>query len=270
MVMLVMFAAASFEATAGLPSALQHVPAATESVRRIYELADAEPPVFAPLIPLPPPSARDIQFRNVRFSYDQSPVLSDFCLEIPQGRCMALVGPSGSGKSTVAEILLRFREYEGSVSIGGVEIRDMAESDLHGILAALTQYPHLFNTTIRENIMLGNREAGDDHLQEALYCAGIDAWIESLPLGLDTAVGEGGSAVSGGEARRIALARTLLKGAPILILDEPTEGLDANTEQEVVSRLTRFVKGRTVLLITHRPACMAMAEQVVVMPWIND
>jgi ATP-binding cassette subfamily C protein CydC len=174
-----------------------------------------------------------------------------------------LTGPSGVGKSTVAEILLRFRPYGGSVTVGGGEIRDLAADDLHGLIAALPQRPHLFNATISDNILLGNPEAEDDKLCEALEDAGLAAWIAALPLGLDTPVGEGGSAVSGGEARRIALARALVKDAPIMILDEPTEGLDAVTEQEVVARLAERTRGKTLLVITHRPACLALADRVV-------
>ena len=179
---------------------------------------------------------------------------------------MALVGPSGAGKSTVVELLLRFRDYGGSVTVGGVELRDLAADDLHRLIAAVPQRPHLFNATIRENILVGRYGAGEDDLAGVLEDAGLTAWVAALPQGLETPVGEGGCAVSGGEARRIALARALLKGAPILLLDEPTEGLDAATEQQVVTRLAERTKGMTVLLITHRPACLALVDRVVRLP----
>lgn len=267
LVMLVLFAAAAFETAGGMPAALQLVPAAREAVRRIRELADAPVPVPDPSLPEPLPAGTGIAFRDVSSAYDPAlPVLNGFNLEIPPGRRVALAGPSGVGKSTVAEILLRFRDYAGSVTVGGAEIRDLAADELRGLMAVVPQRPHLFNATIRENIMVGNPGAGDDELRRALEDAGLAAWVASLPLGVETPVGEGGSAVSGGEARRIALARALVKDAPILVLDEPTEGLDAGTEGEVVARLAARIVGKTVLIITHRPACLALADHVVRLP----
>lgn len=267
LVMLILFAAAAFEAAGGMPAALQLVPAAREAVRRIRELADAPVPVPDPPLPEPLPAGTGIAFRDVSSAYDPAlPVLNRFNLEIRPGERVALAGPSGSGKSTVAEILLRFRGYEGSVTVGGVEISRLAADDLRGMMAVVPQRPHLFNGTIRENILVGNSGGGEAEVRRALEDAGLAAWVDALPLGLDTPVGEGGSAVSGGEARRIALARALVKDAPILVLDEPTEGLDAATEREVVARLAARTVGKTVLVITHRPACLALAERVVRLP----
>lgn len=264
LVMLVLFSAAAFEAAGGMPAALQLVPASREAARRILELADAPVPVPDPPVPEQLPAGTGIVFRNVSCAYDPAlPVLKGFCLEIPAGGRVALAGPSGSGKSTVAEILLRFRDYDGSVTLGGVEISRLAADDLRGLIAAVPQRPHLFNATIRENLLAGNPEAGDAELRRALDDACLTAWVDALPLGLDTLVGEGGGAVSGGEARRIALARALVKDAPILVLDEPTEGLDAATERQVVARLAARTVGKTVLVITHRPACLAIAGRVV-------
>lgn len=264
LVMLLLFSAAAFEAAGSLPAALQLIPATTEAVRRIFELADSPVPVPDPPVPAPLPAATEIRFRGVSAAYDPAlPVLERFDLHIPAGGRVALAGPSGSGKSTVAEILLRFREYGGSVTVGGTELRDLSGDDLRGGMAALPQRPHLFNATIRENILVGSPGAGEEEIGRALADAGLAAWVAGLPQGLETPVGEGGSAVSGGEARRIALARALLKGTPILILDEPTEGLDAETEQQVVERLERRTRGTTLLVITHRPACLALADRVV-------
>lgn len=264
LVMLVLFSAAAFEAAGGMPAALQLVPAAREAARRIRELADAPVPVPDPPVPERLPAGTGIVFRNVSCAYDPAlPVLKGFSLEIPAGERVALAGPSGSGKSTVAEILLRFRDYAGSVTVGGVEISRLAADDLREMIAAVPQRPHLFNATIRENLLAGNPKAGDAELRRALEDACLAAWVDALPLGLDTPVGEGGGAVSGGEARRIALARALVKDAPILLLDEPTEGLDAATERQVVARLAARTVGKTVLVITHRPACFALAGRVV-------
>jgi ATP-binding cassette, subfamily C, bacterial CydC len=265
LVMLLLFAAAAFEAAATLPGALQQIPAAREASRRIRELADAPLPVPDPPLPAAPlPLSTGICFRNVSFSYVPAlPVLQGFNLSVPAGGRVALIGPSGIGKSSIAELLLRFRDYHGSITVGGTEIRDLVADDLRRMIAAVPQRPHLFNSTIRENILLGKPGASDELLQQALADAGLAAWVAGLPLGLDTAVGEGGSALSGGEARRVALARALLKDAPILLLDEPTEGLDAATEQDVVARLALRTRGKTVVIITHRPACLVLAERVV-------
>jgi ATP-binding cassette subfamily C protein CydC len=265
LVMVLLFTAAAFEAAGTLPGALQMVPAAREAARRILELAEAAAPVPDPPLPAAPlPETTAIVFRDVSCAYSAGlPVLSGFNLDVPAGSRVGLVGASGIGKSTIIEILLRFRDYGGSVRVGGREIRDLAGDDLRRLISALPQRPHLFNATIGENIRLGNGEASAEELQRAVADAGLAAWIAGLPLGLDTPVGEGGAAVSGGEGRRIALARALLKDAPILLLDEPTEGLDARTEQELVNRLLRRIEGKTVLLITHRPACLALVERVV-------
>lgn len=267
LVMLLLFAAAAFEAAGALPPALQLMPSAKEAVRRILELADALPPVPEPRTPAALPGATDIRFFDVSSSYDPArPVFRGFTLQIPAGGRVALVGPSGVGKSTVVELLLRFRDYSGSITVGGVELRDLAAEELYRLIAAVPQRPHLFNATIRENVLVGRYGAGEDDLAGVLEDAGLSAWVAGLPQGVETPVGEGGSAVSGGEARRIALARALLKGAPILLLDEPTEGLDAATEQQVVTRLAERTKGTTVLIITHRQACLALADRVVRLP----
>ena len=267
LVMALLFAAAAFEAAGTLPGALQLFPAAREAARRILELADAALPVPDPPLPAYPlPATTGIVFEDVSCAYSPGlPVLAGFNLAVPAGSRVALVGPSGIGKSTIIEILLRFRDYGGSVTLGGSEIRELAADDLRTLISAVPQRPHLFNATIGENILLGNADASAEQLQQVLEDACLTPWITGLPLGLETPVGEGGAAVSGGEARRIALARALLKDAPILLLDEPTEGLDARTEQELVGRLIQATRGKTVLLVTHRPACLAMAERVVEM-----
>jgi ATP-binding cassette, subfamily C, bacterial CydC len=270
LVMLLLFSGAAFEAAGTLPGALQAVPAVKETLRRIHQLADAPPPVPDP--PLPEKhlsTAMDVVFRDVCCSYtDGQPVLHGFNLHIPAGSRVALAGSSGIGKSTIVELLLRFRDYGGSITVGGTELRTLTGDDVRRMFSALPQQPHLFNTTIRENILLARPDASVEELYSVLVDSGLAQWVAGLPLGLDTAVGEGASTVSGGEARRIALARALLKNAPILLLDEPTEGLDAATEQEVVTRLAERTRGKTVLIISHRPACLALADQVVRLPEI--
>lgn len=262
LVMLLLFAAATFEAVGPLSHALQLIPAASEAVRRIRELADAPPPMPEPTQPQTPETT-STRLEQVTCSYSNgAAVLNRFSLTISQGERVALVGPSGSGKSTLMELLLRFRPYQGSISIGGCELRAIAPDELSRLVAAVPQQPHLFNSSIRDNILLG-RPVSEGQLTAILHDCCLLDWITGLPQGLDTAVGEAGCAVSGGEARRIALARALAGDAPILFLDEPTEGLDGITEQTVVQRLSTRLQGRTVLVMTHRPACLALAERVV-------
>jgi len=265
LVMLLLFSAAIFEAVGQLPAALHALPAARESAARIFELADAPIPVPDPPVASAMPADNAICFKDVSALYlPGKPVLKDISLTLPAGGSLVLTGSSGVGKSLLAEILLRFRDYQGSVTVGGTEIRDLPKATLLGMIAAVPQRPHLFNGTIRENLLLGNPSADEEQISQALRDSCLDAWVAGLPRGLDTTVGVNGSAVSGGEGRRIALARALLKGAPILLLDEPTEGLDAATEEEVVSRLNMRCKGTglSLLVISHRPACLKLADCV--------
>lgn len=268
LVMLLLFSGAAFEAAGTLPGALQAIPAVREALRRIHQLADASPPVPDPSLPEKKlPVATDVVFRDVCCSYtDGQPVLHGLNVHIPAGSRVALAGSSGIGKSTIIEVLLRFRDYSGSITVGGTELRTLAGDEVRRLFSALPQQPHLFNTTIRENILLARPDASEEALYRVLVDSGLAQWVAGLPLGLDTAMGEGSSTVSGGEARRIALARALLKDAPILLLDEPTEGLDAATEQEVVTRLAERTRGKTVLMVSHRPVCLALADQVVRLP----
>lgn len=265
LVLLLLFSGALFEAAALLPAALQAAPATLESLRRILAVAHAPQPV-----PDPSPSVHcpakplAISFRAVSCSYAPGRnALQYFSLDIAAGERVAVVGPSGSGKSTILELLLRFRPYEGDIFLGDTELRSVTDDDLRLLITAVPQRPHLFNTTIRDNIKLARPEATGEELASAVADAGLASWIGGLPQGLDTLVGEQGSLVSGGEARRIALARALLRDAPIVLLDEPTEGLDSEMERLVSDRLAVRFTGKTVLLITHRRACLRLVDRVV-------
>lgn len=262
LVMLLLFSVACFEAVGPMAHSLQLIPVAAESVKRIQELATAAPPVADPL-QLQTPTDSSMVLDQVGLGYDTGLlVLEQFSLQLAAGEQVAVVGPSGSGKSSLIELLLRFRPYQGSVRIGGAELREIPAEQLAGLVAAVPQQPHLFNSGIRDNILLG-RDCSNEWLEVILHTCCLDDWISGLPNGLDTPVGEAGSAVSGGEARRIALARALVSNAPILLLDEPTEGLDGTTEQMVVERLKVRLQGKTVLVVTHRPACLALVERVI-------
>jgi ATP-binding cassette subfamily C protein CydC len=267
LVMLLLFSAAIFEAAGQIPSALHLLPAARESASRIFELADSPVPVPDSPDSRSLPADYGICFSNVSASYlPGMMVLRDFSLTVPAGGSVVLSGASGVGKSLLLEILLRFRNYEGSITVGGIELRDLSKDTLHTMISAVPQRPHLFDGTIRDNILLGNPSAGEEQLQQALRDSALDLWVAGLPLGLATPVGANGCAVSGGEARRIALARALLKDAPILLLDEPTEGLDAATERAVVLRLnerTNGSAGTTMLVVSHRPECLKLGDSLI-------
>lgn len=262
LVMLLLFSAAVFEAAGPLAHALHLIPAAQEAVRRIRELADAPPPLPEPSVSAVP-QGYGLVLDQVSCRYGSAgPVLERFSVQLAEGERVALVGPSGCGKSTLVELLLRLRPYQGKISIGGCELQQLTPEHVAQMVAALPQAPHLFNDTIRHNILLG-RELAEDQLAEILYDCCLADWIGSLPQGLETRVGEAGCAVSGGEARRIALARALVADAPVLLLDEPTEGLDSVTEQLLVERLQQRLAGTTLLVVTHRPQALALAQRVI-------
>jgi len=173
------------------------------------------------------------------------------------------VGPSGSGKSTLVNLLVRFWDYhEGQILLGGRELRDYGQEDVRRVMAVVSQQTHLFNTTIRDNLRLANEEATDEALIAACQKAQLHDFIETLPLGYGTFIGENGLLLSGGQRQRLALARAILKDAPIVILDEATAHLDAVTEQEVMAALDEFLTGRTALIIAHREPLLRGCDRV--------
>ncbi|WP_460365439.1 ATP-binding cassette domain-containing protein, partial [Actinocorallia lasiicapitis] len=173
-------------------------------------------------------------------------VLGPFDLELPPGRKVALFGASGSGKTSLAAALVRFADYGGSATLGGTELRDLDDDAVRRVIGLCAQDAHLFDTTIAENVRLAKPDASDEQIAEVLHRAGLD-------LGQDRRVGEHGATVSGGERQRIALARALLAGFPVLILDEPDAHLDEDTADRLLADLLQAAGDRTVLLITHRP-----------------
>ncbi len=207
-----------------------------------------------------------IRFENVFFAYDlERPILRDISFKVPAGKMVALVGPSGAGKSTVSRILFRFYDISsGRVLIDGQNIQDVTQASLRKAIGMVPQDTVLFNDTIAYNIRYGRPEATDDEVREAARLAQIDEFIQTLPEGYATRVGERGLKLSGGEKQRVAIARTILKGPPILMLDEATSALDSHTEKEIQDALDRIARNRTTLVIAHRLSTIVHADEIIV------
>ena len=208
-----------------------------------------------------------VRFENVSFSYDgDRQILHDVSFEVPAGKMVAIVGPSGAGKSTISRILFRFYDIdEGAVTIDGQDIRDVTQASLRHAIGVVPQDTVLFNDTILYNIRYGRPDASDAEVHEAARLAQIDKFIATLPLGYATMVGERGLKLSGGEKQRVAIARTILKGPPILMLDEATSALDSHTEKEIQDALDRVAANRTTLVIAHRLSTIVHADTILVM-----
>lgn len=266
--MLALFTLASFESVAPLPLAFQHLGRTLAAARRLFALADAKPAVREPAEPSPVPQRFDLEIRDLGFAYPGSaqPALDGLSLQVPQGGRLAVVGTSGSGKSTLLNLILRFWEPDqGTIRIGGEDIALFRGDDLRRHVTLVSQHTHLFDASIRANLLVANPEATQAALEQACRVAQIHDFVAALPESYDTWVGETGVRLSGGQARRIAIARALLRDAPILLLDEPTEGLDGETERALMGALGRLMAGRTVVLITHRPLGLNWADQIVVL-----
>jgi ATP-binding cassette, subfamily C, bacterial CydC len=264
MAMLVMLVLASFEMVMPLPVVLQRAGELAAAARRLFQLIDAAPAVPSPPgPPVPVPAGfLDLSIRSLRFRYapDAPWVLDGFSLEVPAGGRVGLSGPSGIGKSTLVSLLLRFWDYEGgSIRAGGVELKSLRSEEAIRLFSVLPQSPYFFHASIRENLALAlpDGREGDE--------AAIRAALETVQLSplLDTTVGEHGHEISAGEARRLAAARALLKDAPIFILDEPTEGLDDETAGSLLAALDSRLRGKTLLLISHRERDFRIVDQVV-------
>jgi ATP-binding cassette subfamily C protein CydC len=246
---------AAFEAVGGLPRAGVLAGHASAAARRVLEAADAPTPVPEPVHPVAAPKGFALRFEGVHFRWqpDRPPVFDGLTLEVPERARVALLGPSGAGKSTLAALAMKVAApQQGRVLLGGVDIATLAATDVRRRIGWLSQATHLFDDTIRANLKLARPDADDAALWNALDAARIGEMVRALPDGLDTWVGESGARLSGGQGRRLALARALLSPAPILILDEPCSGLDAETERAFLATLNEVAEGRSVILITHR------------------
>ena len=261
---------AAFELVAPLPVAAQALEGARSSAARLASLMDAPSPVVEPATPSTVRSAsrHGLRIRGVsaRYTPDGPRALDAVDLDLESGRRVALVGPSGAGKSTLAAVLARFVEYEsGSIQLDGVELRDLSGEQVRNVVGLVEQDAHIFDSTLRENLRLAKPGATDPELLSALAQARLGDWVTTLPLGLDTPVGEHGSSLSGGQRQRIAVARALLADFPILVLDEPSEHLDAQTADALIADLLAATEGRTTLLITHRLVGLDGIDEIVVL-----
>jgi ATP-binding cassette subfamily B protein/subfamily B ATP-binding cassette protein MsbA len=247
------------------PSTIQ---GATGKARRVLEVLEAEPevedrPGASPL----PPVKGFIRLDDVTFGYERNrTVLENISLEIQPGNTIAIVGATGAGKSTLVSLIPRFFDpWKGRVTIDGHDLRDVRLKSLRQQVGIVLQEPFLFPITIAENIAYGRPDASPDQIEEAARAANAHQFIERLPAGYETVIGERGATLSGGERQRLAIARALLKDAPILILDEPTSSLDSETEAGFLEALGRLMKGRTTLIIAHRLSTTRVANRIVVL-----
>ncbi|HEY7103757.1 MAG TPA: thiol reductant ABC exporter subunit CydC [Mycobacteriales bacterium] len=260
-----LLAAAAFEAVVPLPVTALSLRATLESGRRLLEVADRPPAVRDPAVPAAVPATGPLELDGVSLRPDDSDGwgLRGAELSLAPGRHLALLGRSGSGKTTIAELLVRFLDPDGGrVRLAGADLPTLAQRDLRARVTLDRQDAYLFASTIRENVRLARPGADDAAVEAALRRAGLGDWVAGLPAGLDTPVGEDGAAVSGGERRRLALARAFLADTPVLVLDEPTAHLDRPTATALMTDLMSATDDRAVLLITHRSEEAALTDGV--------
>lgn len=252
--MLLLSVLALAELLAPLPSAWQLLARVRWSARRLRALAEESPRVTEPDHPDTPPQFPRIELTDVSFRHraGQPWCLQDVDLSLRHEERIAILGPSGTGKSSLLELLLRYRDPNcGSIQLSGIALRRLCRKDIDALFSYLPQRTVLFSGTVADNLRIARPDADDATLWHVLQSVALDGFVDSLPEGLDTWLGQHGLGLSGGQARRLALARTLLKPSPVVLLDEPTEGLDRITEQHVLSGLDRWLVGRTLILIAH-------------------
>ena len=258
--------AGSFEATSVIVRSVGKLTTAMAAAERLTALADSPIAIADPAAPLPVPTQADIALTDVTFGYGGPPVLANLDLAVAPGEHIAITGPSGSGKSSLLALLLRLADPQlGTIRLGGVPLTGLRQADIHAGMALLSQDSPLFNDTIRANLLIARPEADDDALWAVLTAAGIEPLVRAQPNGLDTLVGEGGRTVSAGQARRLCLARVLLSPARILLLDEPTTGLDRAAEVAFFETLHQAAQGRTVIVVTHAAIPEGTVDRVLVM-----
>jgi len=249
------------------------------AAERLFEIVDTHPEVVMPVLSQGVPENKNLAVRDLVFSYESQAAgrrsqvvnaslfslqLSSFSLS--PGKRIAIVGPSGSGKTTFLSLLLRFWEFrEGQITLGGQDIRNLDPDELRHQFAVVSQHTHLFNASLCENLLIAKPDATETEIVHVAQSAQIHELIDNLPKGYDTFIGEQGMRLSGGERQRIAIARALLRNAPILILDEPTANLDAITERDVLRSIYSLMEGRSTLLVTHRLIGMEWMDEILVL-----
>lgn len=265
----------SFEAVLPLPQAAQVLESNISAARRLFEIVDARPEVVDVDRPASLVKSGDgigIHVDRLRFSYPTGAsaqaqphpfALADVSFDVPPGKKLAVVGPSGAGKSTLVSLLLRFWEYrQGSIQMNGLEMKRYRQDDLRGQMAVVAQNTFLFHATLRENLLLAQPKATQADLERAVEMAQLHEFVQALPAGFDTWIGEQGVRLSAGQRQRLAIARAILKDAPLLLLDEPTANLDPLTEQALLRTLIPFMQGRSVIYITHRLVGMDWMDEI--------
>ncbi|MGW7542868.1 thiol reductant ABC exporter subunit CydD [Streptomyces sp. NPDC054770] len=269
MAVVVLTPLAAFEAVLGLPSAVQHRQRVRRSAERIYEVLDAPEPVREPERPRQAPAAPFpvvLKGLTARYPGQGRDALAGIDLTLHEGRRVAVVGASGAGKSTLAQVLLRFLDPDaGAYTLAGVDAYGMDSDDVRRLVGLCAQDAHLFDSSVRENLLLARKDATEEQLRDALGRARLLDWVDGLPDGLDTLVGEHGARLSGGQRQRLTLARALLADFPVLVLDEPAEHLDLPTADALTADLLAATEGRTTLLITHRLAGLEAVDEVIVL-----
>jgi thiol reductant ABC exporter CydC subunit len=260
---------AALELVVDLPGAAQALGRVRQSAARLFEIFDAPSPVVEPETPAAlPPSPHDLQARSVWASYpgSHSPVLRGVDLSLTAGRRVAVVGPSGAGKSSLAAALVRFLTCRrGTVTMNATTTDQLSSDELRSVVGLVAQEAHLFDASIAQNLAIGKPGASDAELREALDRVGLTDWIDSLPGGIDTPVGNHGCRLSGGQRQRLAVARALLAEFPLLVLDEPAEHLDPAAADSLTTDVLGVTAGRSLLLITHRLAGLEGVDEILVM-----
>lgn len=269
MAVVVLTPLAAFEAVLGMPLAVRFRQRVRRSAERVYDVLDAPEPVQEPEQPRQAPASPFpvvVKGLAARHTGQDRDALAGLDLTLAEGRRIAVVGPSGSGKTTLAQVLLRFLDADaGSYTLGGVDAGALDGDDVRRLVGLCAQDAHLFDSSVRENLLLARKDATEGELRDALKRARLLDWADSLPDGLDTLVGEHGARLSGGQWQRLALARALLADFPVLVLDEPAEHLDLPTADALTADLLAATEGRTTLLITHRLAGLETVDEVIVL-----
>jgi ATP-binding cassette subfamily C protein CydCD len=277
---IVLAALTSFEAVQPLPMAAQFLEGNLQAAGRLFELVDAQPEVVDPRIPLPLPdlsATRGLRLEVQRLSFRypatrQGPAsqgeaaLHDLSFSLSAGAHLAIVGPSGAGKTTLVQLLLRLWDYqEGQILLAGTDLRHFRADDLRRLMSVVSQKTDLFNASLRDNLLIARPKASQEQIEAAIEGAQLRSYVQSLPQGYNSWIGEQGLRLSGGERQRLAIARALLRDTPLLILDEASANLDAITEQQVLRAIRRLMRGRTTLTITHRLVGLEAMDEILVL-----